>query len=110
MPSKSSEDRNRLEDKLFEFALFLLISARGCRDEPCIYGSFRLMDAISRICDIYAKSNRLEPDSFLAEIKKQVDRDKYKSIQSEDAFIQSMDDLVAKFTDELKVRYASSKE
>jgi len=33
--------------------------------------------------------------------------DKVKSIQSEDAFNQSMDDLVAKFTDELKVRYGS---
>jgi Family of unknown function (DUF6092) len=107
MTARDSEERNRLEDKLFEFVLFLLISARGCRDEPCIYGSFRLMDAISRLCDVYAKSDRLEPDPFLAQVKKQVDRDKYKSIQSEEEFIKSMDDLVAKFTDELKVRYSS---
>ena len=108
MTDKISENTGRLEDGLFELALFLLISARGCVDEPHIYGSFRLMDALSRLCDVYSKSDRLEPDRFLSEIKKQVDSDKYKSIQSEKEFIKGMDDLVVKFTDELKRRYGSS--
>jgi uncharacterized protein YfeS len=108
MVDKISENKVRLEDSLFELALFLLISARGCVDEPRIYGSFRLMDALSRLCEVYSKSDKLAPDEFLSKIKEQVDRDKYKSIQSEEEFIKSMDDLVVKFTDELKRRYGSS--
>ena len=108
MPDKISKSTDRLEDGLFELALFLLISARGCVDEPRIYRSFRLMDALSRLCEVYSKSDKLEPDEFLSKLKEQVDRDKYKSIQSEEAFIKSMDDLVVKFTDELKRRYGSS--
>ena len=108
MPDKISNNTDRLEDGLFELALFLLISARGCVDEPRIYGSFRLMDALSRLCDVYSKSEMLEPDEFLSKIKQQVDRKQYKSIQSEAEFVKSMDDLVVKFTDELKRRYGSS--
>lgn len=65
------------------------------------------MDGLSRLFEVYSKSDRLEPDKFLSEIKAQVDLDKYKSIQSEEAFIKSMDDLMVKFTDEIKRRYGS---
>jgi len=59
-------------------------------------------------CEVYSKSDRLEPDEFLSKIKEQVNREKYKSIESEVEFVKSMDDLVVKFTDELKRRYDSS--
>ena len=108
MTYKDLEKADRLEENLFELALFLLTSARGCLDEPRIYGSFRLMDALSKLCDVYSKSNRLESDKFLSQIKEQVDREKYKNIQSQEEFVKSMDDLLVKFTEELKRRYGSS--
>ena len=109
MTDKISQNAGRLEDRLFELALFLLTSARGCVDEPHLYGSFRLLDGISRLCDVYSGSDRLEPDKFLSGIKEQVDKAKDKMDLSKEEFVKSMDDLIVVFTDELIRRYGSSK-
>jgi len=108
MAIKIPRRAGRLEDGLFELSMFLLTSARGCVDEPKIYGSFRLMDALSRLCDVYSRSDKLEPDKFLSDIKDQVDKAKEKMDLSKEEFVESMDDLIVKFTDELLSRYGSS--
>jgi hypothetical protein len=49
--------------------LYLLTVARGCVDEPHIYGPLRLVDAISRIVDIASQVSVLQ-DPFLIDLKR----------------------------------------
>ena len=92
------------EDHIFELSLYLLTSARGCVGEPHIYGPLRLMEAISRLVDLYSTTNSLRPDPFLQMAKKEIDENKYQVMASEDDFIAFMDKLIIEFTDELKRR------
>ncbi|ASA78108.1 DUF6092 family protein [Thermococcus sp. 5-4] len=41
-----------LSDKHFQLLAFLITSARGCIDEPKLYGPLRLLDAASRLIEI----------------------------------------------------------
>lgn len=41
-----------LSDKHFQLLAFLITSARGCVDEPKLYGPLRLLDAASRLIEI----------------------------------------------------------
>jgi len=72
--------------------------------EPHIYGSLRLLDAISRLTDIYSKSDKLKPDPFLLKAKQEIDANKYRVMASEEEFIAFMARLTVEFTDELKRR------
>lgn len=40
------------DEYLFEILIFLATSARGCVDEPPLYGPFRLIDALSKLIDL----------------------------------------------------------
>jgi hypothetical protein len=94
------------EEYIFELSLYLLTAARGCVGEPHIYGSFRLLEAISRLTDLYSKTDKLKLDEFLLKEKKEIDQKKYIMMASEEEFIALMDRLISEFTDELERRYA----
>lgn len=51
-------------DYLFELVLFLATSAQGCLNEPPFYGSFRLLDALSRLIDLPEHGGSLARDLF----------------------------------------------
>lgn len=93
------------ERHLFELSLFLLTAARGCVDEPKMYGPLRLVDALSRLVDIYSKTDKLEPDPFLLKAKEEIDTKKYLVMASEDDFVAFIDSLIVRFADEMKRRY-----
>jgi hypothetical protein len=44
-----------LNNNHFQLLSFLITSARGCIDEPPIYGPLRLLDGASRVIDIMEK-------------------------------------------------------
>ncbi len=104
--SPSTKSGNQTpEQYIFELALFLLTAARGCVTEPHMYGPLRLVDAVSRLTDLYSKTNLLKTDNFLLQAKEKVDKNKYLVMASSDDFIKFMDDLISEFTEELKKRY-----
>jgi nitroreductase len=104
--SPSAESGNQTpEEYLFELALFLLTAARGCVTEPHMYGPLRLVDAVSRLTDLYSKTNLLKTDRFLMQAKEKIDKNKYTVMASSEDFIKFMDDLISEFTEELKRRY-----
>lgn len=96
------------EQYIFELSLYLLTAARGCVGEPHIYGSFRLLEGISRLADLYSKTDKLKPDEFLLKAKKEIDEKKYRMMASEDEFIALMDRLITEFTVELERRYVAA--
>lgn len=93
------------EQGIFELALFLLTSARGCVSEPRIYGSLRLLEAISKLPDLYSKTNLSKRDQFLRDAKRRIDENKSKVMSSETAFVGFIDEMIDDFTEELKRRY-----
>lgn len=73
-----------------------------------MYGPLRLVDAISRLVEIYSKTDKLKTDTFLLKAKEEIDKNKYSVMASEDEFVRFIDKLIVEFTDELKRRYSSA--
>ena len=96
-------------DYLFEVAVFLATSARGCIDEPPLYGPFRLLDALSKLAVFPEYARGLNPDPFLKEIKTIVDEKKFLVMYDVDGFKRAVDEIVGKFAKELQKRYLKKK-
>jgi hypothetical protein len=78
-----------MNDKaLRELFCFILTSARGCVDEPPLYGPFRLLDTYSRLIEALSDDWM---DSFWREQKEQIDNYKTTVMYDQEAFVQSMD-------------------
>ena len=86
---------------LFELTGYMLTSARGLIEEPQLYGPFRLLDGVSRLCGILEKEDSGYGD-FFSELKAKIDEKKYTLMTDEDAFIRLMDDAVISFTRKMK--------
>jgi hypothetical protein len=89
---------------LLEIAVFLAASARGCVDEPSSYGSFRLIDALSRLIDLPRYAPCLNDDPFLRGIKAEIDEKKFLVMSDPEGFRNFLDELVRRFAMELKNR------
>lgn len=89
---------------VFELATYLLASARGCIDEPKLYGPLRLIDAISRLVMIHEKAECIHRDDFLLAAKERIDKKGLLVMVSEDEFTQFLDGLITDFATELKRR------
>lgn len=89
-------------DDVFMLALYLLTSARGCLEEPRIYGVVRLLEALVRLVDF--QSNRLRPDSFLEAMKMRVDRLKIDIMEDPQKVQKELDKTIREFTIELEKR------
>ncbi len=86
---------------LFELVGYMLTSARGLIDEPQLYGPFRLIDGVSRICDFLAHEETGYGD-FFDKLKKRIDKGKFVVISDEEAFVKLLDDLVLDYTRKVK--------
>jgi len=92
------------DDYLLELVAFLATSARGCIDEPPIYGSFRLIDALSRLTDLPKYATCLKDDDFLHKIKAEIEGKKYSNMFDTKEFQDMLDSVVLQVTKELKRR------
>ena len=86
-----------LHKKLFELIGYMLSSACGLVDEPQMYGPFRLVEGVSRLCGILADEDTGYGDFFL-KLKTRIDGKKYSLMSDENTFIELMDGLVLDFT------------
>jgi hypothetical protein len=78
-----------MNEKAFqELFCFILTSARGCVDEPPLYGFFRLLDTYSRLIDVLAGESL---DPFWRDQKEQIDNYKTTVMYDQEAFVKSMD-------------------
>ncbi|MEM1944795.1 MAG: DUF6092 family protein [Nitrososphaerota archaeon] len=97
---------DQLNREVFDHILFLLTAARGCVDEPHMYGPLRLIDAVSRIISIYFRVGGAD-DEFLDRLKRVIDEKKYIVMESEDEFIKFIEELIAESVEEMKKRRIS---
>jgi len=92
------------DDYLLELVAFLAASARGCVDEPPIYGSVRLIDALSKLADLPKYATCLKDDDFLHKIKAEIEEKKYTDMFDTKEFQDMLDSIVLQVTKELKRR------
>jgi len=96
-----------VRDFIFEYSIFLITAARGTLDEPRTYGALRLIDGITRLTELYSKS-QTNPDNFMLEIRAEIQSNLDYAMKSEELLTEFMDKLILKFTDEMKTRYEIS--
>lgn len=60
-----------VRDPHFKLLSFLITSARGCIDEPQLYGSLRLIDAAARLIDIMREEGKATEE--LLNLKKAIE-------------------------------------
>ena len=94
------------EEFLFDYAVFLVTAARGIPNEPRHYGAIRLLDAVSKMAELYSTTTALKPDPFLMETKMKIDTKLDTAMVSEEEFMKFIDNLVNAFTHELMKRNA----
>jgi len=92
------------DEYFFEILVFLATSARGCVDEPRLYGPFRLIDALSRLIDLPKYAPCLKEDAFLKRVKAEIDEKKFSVMFDPDEFKEFLDGIVRQFAKELKKR------
>lgn len=95
---KSSEDI--LKDDHFKLLAFLVTSARGCIDEPALYGPLRLVDAAARLIDIMKREGKATPE--MIELQKLIEEKKNLVMYDEKGFINFLDELSKKLAEIIK--------
>ncbi|WP_175059178.1 DUF6092 family protein [Thermococcus sp. 2319x1] len=86
---KSTDDI--LKDEHFKLLAFLITSARGCVDEPPLYGPLRLVDAAARLIEIMKKEGKATPE--IMELQKLIEEKKGLVMYDEEEFIKFLDEL-----------------
>jgi uncharacterized protein DUF6092 len=85
------------ERETIELIAYMLTSARNLMDEPALYGPFRLMDGVSRLCDLLADTGHTDAE-FLSTLKKKIDEGKFSVMTDVDSFVALMDETVLDIT------------
>jgi hypothetical protein len=94
------------EENLYEVLAFLFSSAHILVNEPHLYGTFRLIDAASRLMEFALESGQLENDQFLRELKDDVDEKKFVLMTDEETYFQLLEDATRRMAKEMKRRAA----
>ncbi|MEM1520161.1 MAG: DUF6092 family protein [Candidatus Bathyarchaeia archaeon] len=92
----TASNKRLLEDPRFKLLSFLVNSARGCIDEPTLYGSLRLIDAAARLIDIMEEEGLANDDLMRLRglIKEKMDLVMY----DETSFKEFLEDLSLELT------------
>jgi len=88
---------------LFEVIGYMLTSARGLIDEPQLYGPFRLIDGVSRLCTILEKEES-GYGVFFTKLKAKIEKKKYTVMSDVDTFVGMMDELVIDFSHKMNAK------
>ncbi len=91
---------NIIRDEHFKLLAFLITSARGCVDEPPLYGPLRLIDAAERLISLMEKRGIINKD--LLEIKAMIGEKKGLVMYDEKEFIKFLDELVLRIAKIIK--------
>lgn len=97
---KGNMEEEKLRYDLLKLFCYIITSARGCLEEPKLYGPFRLIDSVERIITLL--DNEGLADDFLKRERAKMEENKYLVMQDEKGFTKFLDELVIDFTKKLK--------
>jgi Family of unknown function (DUF6092) len=87
------------ENRLFELVAYLVACARLSLDEPQIYGSFRLIEAVVRLVPA-VQDLGLEVDAEILAARDSINREKLRMIEDHDGYRTWLDGLLAELATE----------
>jgi hypothetical protein len=82
------------QDRLFELVAYLVACARLTLDEPQIYGSFRLIEAVVRLVQA-AEAIGVEVDAEIIAARDSINQEKMRMIEDHDGYRAWLDGLLA---------------
>lgn len=85
---------DELQFEMLAFLSYLAVSARGCVDEPPLYGPFRLVDAMSRLIQIL-ESSGLSGGGWSG-LQAYIDENKYAVMDETADYVLFLDELVGR--------------
>ena len=92
-----------LNDNHFKLLSFLITSARGCVDEPPLYGSLRLVEAASRLIGIMEKAKTKERiNEQIISMRELIEEKKNMVMYNEEEFVAFLDELSKKLAKIIK--------
>ncbi len=94
------------EEGLYKVLAFLFSSAHLLPNEPDLYGTFRLIDAGSRLMGFALEGGQLEDEQFLRELKEDVDERKF-GVMTDQAYLDLLEDATRRMAKEMKRRAAA---
>lgn len=90
-----------LTDALINVLCYLITSARGCLDEPPIYGPLRLVETYSLLVEAIGKE---KIDNFFWQQKEKIDEFKSQAMYDEKVFTEALDQAVIDFAKFIRER------
>ena len=95
------------ENRLFELVAYLVSCSRLSLDEPPIYGSFRLIEAVGRLTDA-ADALDIPVDPEIRDAREQIETNKLLMINDHDGYRAWLDRLLAEVAAEATRRNLDS--
>ncbi len=92
------------EEHLYEILAFLFSSAHLLVNEPHLYGTFRLVDAASRLMGFALQSGQLEDEHFVRQLKDDVDEKKFLMMTDEQTYLDLLERATRAMAREMKKR------
>lgn len=86
---------------LIDLISYMTASARGLIEEPQLYGPFRLIEGVSRICGFLEKREGVDSE-FLSQLRERVDQGKFSVMFDVEAFTTMLDEAVLMIARKLK--------
>ena len=81
------------ENDFIKLFTYIVTSARGCIDQPKIYGSFRLVDTASKLFYVLKSNNAISNDK-ISKIIDKIDEKKYSCMTDEEEFVNMIDEVI----------------
>jgi hypothetical protein len=91
------------EGDAYDLLAHLVASAEICTFEPHYYGTFRLIDAASRLAEAMLKASDNE-DPWLRDFKNEIDQKKVWMMWDREGYYQFLSEVPAKLAQEMKRR------
>jgi hypothetical protein len=95
------------ENRLFELVAYLVSCSRLSLDEPPVYGSFRLIEAVGRVADA-ADALGIPVDEEIRLAREQIEENKLLMIDDHDGYRAWLDGLLAEVAAEATRRNLDS--
>lgn len=84
------------EKEIIKLFSYMVTSARGCVDEPKIYGPLRIIDSVSKLYSLL-KENGLIDNKEVEKIIKKMEEKKQSCLTDEKEFVKMLDDIIDDF-------------
>jgi hypothetical protein len=94
------------EDELYELLAHLIASAETCTHEPYYYGSFRLVDAASRLIALIEGRVSDDDREWLTGYRRRLDEAKLWMMSDRDAYFSFLGEMAGPLAERLKARSA----